>query len=187
MINFYSRSCIILMIIFISYSLLVQFLFIPIFISCSLPIHSCSFQFISVHFLFISYSLPIHFLFMFIRFFIAFDLRNLPKFPKAMGFLLSISYLKTIYFKPQINWDIHFQLILCLSVSRVFQKCDLYIKGVVNKVWGLDGLTISCSFLMDLLVKSYSFPIQFLSIFYSFPVHFSSFHLQSVSKTVIRK
>ena len=124
-----------------SYSCPIHFLFIS---SSFLSLFLVHCLFIPVHFnsfLFISYLFPIHCLFVSFScsfvFSIAFDLR-IPKFPKAMGFLLSISCLKTIYVKPQINWDIHFLFILCPSVSRVFQK-NWFIKGVVNKVWGLDG------------------------------------------------
>ena len=120
-----------------------------LFTSCSFPLHSyLYFLFIAYSFLFILihfFSFPIyflliayHFLFMFIRFFHCLWPEKLPQFPKAIGFLLSTSYLKTIYFKPQINWGIHFLFILLPSVSRVFRK-TWFLKGVVNKVWGLDG------------------------------------------------
>ena len=112
-----------------SFSFPIHFLFIS---SSFLSLFLVHCLFIPVNFnslLFISYLFPIHCLFVSFScsfvFFIAFDLKNLPKFPKTMGFPLSISYLKTIYFKPQINWDIHFLFILFPSVSRVFQKSDL--------------------------------------------------------------
>ena len=119
-----------------------------LFTSCSFPLHSylyfllIAFSFLFIFIRFVSNLFLIHCLFVSFScsfvFFIAFDLRNLPQFPKAIGFLLSTSYLKTIYFKPQFNWGIHFLFILLPSVSRVFQKV-IYKGGIVNKVWGLDG------------------------------------------------
>ena len=83
------------------YSFPIHFLFIS---SSFLSLFLVHCLFIPVPLLFISYLFPIHCLFVSFScsfvFFIAFDLRNWLKFRKAMGFPLSISYLKTIYFKP---------------------------------------------------------------------------------------
>ena len=73
---------------FISYSLLILFIFCP------------------MSFLFIHYSLPIHFLFMFIHTFsfpLTWEIYQHSK--KQEYFLLAISYLKTMHFKPQINGE----------------------------------------------------------------------------------
>ncbi len=75
-------------VLFISYSLLILFIFCP------------------MYFLFIHYSLPIHFLFMFIHTF-SFPLtwETYQHSKKQEYFLLAISYLKPMPFKPQINCE----------------------------------------------------------------------------------
>ena len=138
LVNFYSRSCIILIILFISYSLLVHFLFIPVFIFCSLPIHSCSFSFISFHFQFISYSLPIRFLFMFIRFFHCLWPKKFTTVPKSKWLsLINLLFKNYLFQAPNqlgYSFPIHFTSFRFQSFSKKW-----FIKGVVNKVWGLDG------------------------------------------------
>ena len=128
----------------------------------SFPFHFIhSFLFIFYAFLFVSYSLPIHSLFIF-NHFCSFPLtwETYQNSKKArIMFFLSISYLKTIDFKPQINWG--------KGVPHKSPKKWL-IKGVVNKVLGLDGLFISYSMLIHFLFKFYSCPIQLLFRSHSF-------------------
>ena len=50
---------------------------------------------------------------------------------------------------------IHFLFILLVSFPKFFKQ-EVINKGVVNKVWGLDGLLISHSFLF-IPINSYSF------------------------------
>ena len=120
---------------FISYSILIYFLFISY--SCLIHFLLKSYVF-PIQFLLISFSCLIHFLFIsYLSFsfsFISFHFlwsEKFTKIPKSMDmFLLSISYLKTIHFKPQNQ----------LGKGGTLQIPEKVInKGKVNKVLGLDG------------------------------------------------
>ena len=154
---------------FLSYSFPIYFLFMPywfifisicfLFIAYSFPCHVHSFMFIFYAFLLISYSLPINFLFMFIHVF-SFPLTwEINKDSQKQGpFCLSNPLFKNYWFQAPNQ--------LGKGVPTNPQK--RLIKGVVNKVLGLDGLFISYSSLIHFLFNSYSFPIQLLFRCHSF-------------------
>ena len=119
-----------------------------LFTSCSCPLHSYlyflfiaySFLFMLVHF----FSFPIYFLFIAYSFsfhsfvfFIAFDLRNLPKFPKAMFFFINFLFKNYLFQAPNqsgYSFPVHFISFRFQSFSKKW-----FIEGVVNTAWGLDG------------------------------------------------
>ena len=138
---------------FLSYSFRFHFLFIPY-----------CFLFISIYFLFIAYSFPFHFIYCSFMHAYLFSIPAMLPLPfhvqsflfmpltweifskfqfqnsKEQGsFLLSISYLETIDFKHQINWDRGYPQI----TKKVINK------GVLNKVLGQDGLFNAYSFLFN--------------------------------------
>ena len=182
---------------------MVQLFWACFFDSYSFPIDSYSF-------LFVSYSLPIHFLFIFSHFlsssmhsylfpihclFIFFSFHSFLSFPltweiyqnsKKQGYVFLINLLLKNYWFQAPNQ-------LGKGVPHKSPKKWL-IKGVVNKVLGLDGLLISYSILIHFLFNSFSFPIQILFMSYStlietpfIPTHFSAFHFQRFSIKVINK
>ena len=142
-----------------------QFSFFPIdflFTSHSCPIHVL---FISclIHFLFTSYSLLIRCLF------VSFGLGHLPKFEKSNGiFLLSISYLKTIHFKPKSTGKGGTPQIPPKVLNKEGNKVL-----TITYAFTIHVLLIACSCRIDFVSSHYTYfqlfiPHPFLLISYSF-------------------
>ena len=144
-----------------------------LFTSCSCPFHSYlyflfiaySFLFMLVHF----FSFPIYFLFIAYSFsfhsfvfFIAFDLRNLPKFPKAMFFYQFLIQKLFISSPKSIG--------IFISCSFYFLPFPEFFKKVIYR--GGSKYSLGPGWLTLFLFMSYWFPIQVLFMSYLILIHF---------------